>query len=166
MSEQALEEQFQQAHSIKKKNIHLIHEYQKFLYKKLDKLTTSSSGKTRANTKEGSNNNADLETPLSMKVGVIYDNQRHIRSQEKIIRERVDKMSSIENSLAQSLEKTDRRLEGSNLVQFDNTREINDVVQRKAEKIDRQIRILEASIKKVEEDQSKPAVSVKHGLFG
>ncbi|VEU24402.1 DEKNAAC105502 [Brettanomyces naardenensis] len=189
MSEHALQEQFQQARQTKKDNAQLTTRYKKYLSRTLATLSTptktvspgggtiiQSSGNGVSITTESlssqpsSRKSQALETPLSAKVEVIYENQRQILRQKEIIKADMKQVEAMSKELKLRIEKTRRKLQDNHLVRFvgdeGGKEEIKDLVQRKSEVIDQQIRILENCMKMVETNQSVPAVTVKRGLFG
>ncbi len=111
-------------------------------------------------------NALEQETPLYSKVEIIYGNQRQIRKQEHLLSEHLRELKAAEDDLAKQLAKTKRKLKNGHLVNYskDSKRE-EDVVQIQAERLDRQIRILENTMHTIEKEKSTPAVSTRRGWF-
>ncbi len=135
-------------------------------------LANSANTSSRAISAEQVGNSASVdkpaseqETPLYSKVQVIYGNQRQIRKQERLISEHLEELASAESELEKQLTKTKHRLRKSRLIKYSKDSKLQDLVQTQAERLDRQIRILEWSMHTVEKDKAVPAVSTKRGWF-
>lgn len=169
MSEQALQEQIQQAHRSKKENAQLTTRYKKYLSRSLSSLSTATNavgpsyGTGQAT--DSGNNDKGLETPLSQKVEVIYTNQTQLARQKDLIESKARKMDSLVKKLDARLQHTREKMEKSGLVEFEDG-EMVDVIQRRAEKVDQSIRILESCMRMVETNGVAPAVGKRRGLFG
>ncbi|KAG7882919.1 hypothetical protein KL905_001621 [Ogataea polymorpha] len=132
-------QQLNHSKQIRAKNSHLSQKYSKYLSKTLAKLVAPDSA----------------ETGLQSKVETIYSNQESIARQKDELVNTYQQLGTKAMELHKKLEKTTKRLHDSGA----------NTAQGKIELLDRNIRVLENSIKLVESTNTRPA-PVNKGLFG